>query len=180
MSYDQGNQGSRRNYNDDSNFSPFDANQDTNAGGDSTLSGGHGGSGFGQAGGYTGSQGRGAARQTWDTDNNYSQTDPGMAGNRGVQDTQDMNIPGAGRMGGEQDTGSYGQTVGGQGQGRSRGYERDNDEYDDSGVGQGAGAGRTQKASLGSKVLGGVEKMAGKVTKKPELEGRGEQHQSGF
>ncbi|OJA20190.1 hypothetical protein AZE42_04611, partial [Rhizopogon vesiculosus] len=83
--------------------------------------------------------------------------------------------------------------------GRSRGYERDNDEYDDSGAGQGAGAGHTQKASLGSKVMGqllvlfswllsrfsflctgGVEKMAGKVSKKPELEGRGEQRQSGF
>jgi hypothetical protein len=59
-------------------------------------------------------------------------------------------------MGGERDTSSYGQTLGGQG--RSRGYERDNDEYDDSGFGQGqgqdAGTGRAPKSSMGSKVLG--------------------------
>ncbi|KAJ8591903.1 hypothetical protein M405DRAFT_840225, partial [Rhizopogon salebrosus TDB-379] len=153
MSYDQ-TQASRRNDDDDSNYDPSGQTRDIDAGGDSTRSGAHGGSGFGQAGGYTGSQGYGEGAGG----DNYSQTDPGMAGNRGfrdIRDIQDLNV--GGPMGGEQDTGSYGQTLGGQG--RSRGYERDNDEYDDSGFGQGqgqgqdAGTGRAPKSSMGSKVL---------------------------
>ena len=138
-------------YSDDSNYSPSGGIQGID---DDSLSGAHGGSGLGQAGGYTGSQGRREGQKTFnDDDDNYCETDPGMAGNRGVQDTQNTNVPGVGRMGGEQETG-WGQTVGGQG--RSRGYERDNDEYDDSGFGQGAGAGasRAPKASMGSKVMG--------------------------
>jgi hypothetical protein len=79
-----------------------------------------------------------------------------MAGNRGGEDTQDVNIPGV-DQGGQYDS-AYGQSIGGDG--RSRGYERDVDEYDDSGVGSGqgtgagAGTGRGKVPSMGSKLMG--------------------------
>ena len=129
------------NYDDNANYFPTGGAQGTD---DSTpSSGAYGGSGVGQAGGYTGSQGR------FNSGNNYAEADPGMAGNRGARDTQDINVPGAGRMRGEQEAGSYGQNI--DSQGRSRGYERDNDEYGDYSAGQGQGA---PKASLGSRVMG--------------------------
>jgi uncharacterized protein YjbJ (UPF0337 family) len=33
---------------------------------------------------------------------------------------------------------------------------------------------------MGSKLMGGVEKMAGKLTRDPELEAKGEQRKTGF
>ncbi|KAG2121089.1 hypothetical protein DEU56DRAFT_835086 [Suillus clintonianus] len=152
MSFDQENQGSRRNFNDDANYDSPSGDQRTVPGGDTTLSGSHGGSGSGQAGGYTGSERRAGrqGQQGLDEGDEYCDTDPGMAGNRGAQD---VNIPG---VGGENDS-AYGQSIGGDG--RSRGYERDTDEYDDSGIGsgqgQGTGRGPTGKlSSMSSKLMG--------------------------
>ncbi|KAG0698286.1 hypothetical protein DFH29DRAFT_106121 [Suillus ampliporus] len=179
------NQGSRRNFNDDSNCDAPGGAQRTDPEEDSSLSGSYGGSGRGQAGGYTGSQGRAGrqGQQSFEGDE-YCDTDPGMAGNRGVQDTQDANVPGE-QMPGEYDS-AHGQSVGGDG--RSRGYERDTDEYDDSGIGSGqgagtgagAGAGRGPKVSMSSKMMGGMEKMAGKLSHDPKLEAKGEQRKTGF
>ncbi|KAG1763616.1 hypothetical protein EDD22DRAFT_846325 [Suillus occidentalis] len=177
MSYDQGNQASRRNFNDDSNYDSPSGDQRTVPGRDSTLSGSHGGSGTGQAGGYEGRV-RQQGQQNRDEGDEYCDTDPGMAGNRSIHDIKDVNAPGAGQIGGEYDSG-YGQSIGGDG--RSRGYERDVDEYDDSGIGSGqglgtgAGAGREQTSKLGSKLKGGMEKMAGKLTNDPSLEAKGEE-----
>lgn len=190
MSYDQGNQGSRRNFNDDSNYDSPSGDQRTVPGGDSTLSESYGGSGTGQAGGYEGRVGQ-QGQQNFEGDE-YCDTDPGMAGNRSIHDIKDVNAPGAGQIGGEYDS-AYGQSIGGDG--RSRGYERDVDEYDDSGIGSGqglgtgtgtgtgasAGRGQTSKlSSMGSKLKGGMEKMAGKVTNDPSLEAKGEERKSGF
>ncbi|KAG2031930.1 hypothetical protein BDR03DRAFT_80058 [Suillus americanus] len=184
MSYDQENQGSRRNFNDDSNYDTPGDDKRTVPGGDSTLSESYGGSGTGQAGGYKGNQGRVGrqGQQSSDRGDEYCDTDPGMAGNRGGQDGQNMNVPGVGQIGGEHDSG---QSIGGDG--RSRGYERDVDEYDDSGIGSGQGAGAgtgrgptSKLSSISSKLMGGVEKMAGKLSKDPEREAQGEQRKSGF
>ncbi|KAG1780634.1 hypothetical protein EV702DRAFT_1079295 [Suillus placidus] len=180
MSYDQEKQGSRRNFNDDSNYDSPSRDQRTVPGGDSTLSGSYGGSGTGQAGGYKGNESRVGrqGQQSLDTGDEFCDTDPGMAGNRGGQDAQDMNIPGTAQMGGECDS-AFGQSIGGDG--RSRGYERDTDEYDDTGIGSGqgqgagAGTGRGKFSSMGSKLRGGVEKIAGKLSNDPELEAKGEQ-----
>jgi hypothetical protein len=146
------------NFNEDSNYDTSRGDQRTVPGGDSALSGSYGGSGTGQAGGYTGSESRVGrqGQQGLARDDEYCDTDPGMAGNRGGEDTQDVNIPGVGQ-GGQYDS-AYGQSIGGDG--RSRGYERDVDEYDDSGVGSGqgagagAGTGRGKVPSMGSKLMG--------------------------
>jgi len=135
-------------FNDDANY---DSRGTQGTDPDSTFSESYGGSGTGQAGGYTGSQHRvgGQGQQGFGGGDNYCDSDPGMAGNRG---TQDLNVPVVGRH----DSGSHGQTIGGGG--RSRGYERDAEEYDDSGTGgdqdQCAGDGRGPKPSLGSKLMG--------------------------
>lgn len=184
MSYDQGNQGSRRNFNDDSNYDSPSGDQRTVPGGDSTLSESYGGSGTGQAGGYEGRVGQ-QGQQNFGGDE-YCDTDPGMAGNRSIHDIKDVNAPG--QFSGEHDSG-HGQSIGGDG--RSRGYERDVDEYDDSGIGSGqgtgtgtganAGRGQTSKlSSMGSKLKGGMEKMAGKLTKDPSIEAKGEERKSGI
>lgn len=107
-----------------------------------------------------------------------------MAGNRSGQNIQDVNVPGVGQEGGEYDS-TCDQSIGDNGP--SRGYERDADEYNDSGIssGQGAGAGTCRGPtgklpSTGSKLMGGVEKMAGKLLNNPELEAKGEQRKTGF
>ncbi|KAG1882841.1 hypothetical protein F4604DRAFT_356806 [Suillus subluteus] len=160
MSYDQGNQGSRRNFNDDSNYDATGDDQRTVPGGDSTLSESYGGSGTGQAGGYTGNESRVGrqGQQSSDRDDEYCDTDPGMAGNRGGQDFQggqDMSIPGVGQT----PDSAYGQSGGGDG--RSRGYERDNDEYDDSGIGSGQGAGAGTGRGPTSKLSSMTSKLRG-------------------
>ncbi|KAG2079278.1 hypothetical protein BDR04DRAFT_1086490 [Suillus decipiens] len=181
MSYDQGNQGSRarRNFQDDTNYDTPGGDQFV-SGGNSTLSGSYGGSGTGQAGGYTAGESRAGrqGQQSLYKGDEYCDTDPGMAGNRG---SQDVNVPG---VSGEYDS-TYGQSIGGDG--RSRGYERDVDEYDDSGFGSGQGAGAAagrgptgMSSSTGSKWMGGVERMAGKLSNDPELEAKGEQRKTGF
>ncbi|EGN94036.1 hypothetical protein SERLA73DRAFT_189189 [Serpula lacrymans var. lacrymans S7.3] len=195
MSYDNNNQfndqqfqGGRQDrglgggFDHSANFDPRSAGQDD--GGQNTVAGSHGGSGYGQSGGYTGSGGR--RDPGLDEPNQYG-TDSGLAGSG---DTQDVNVPGAGRMGGE---GQYGQSDYGAGQGQgqgfggqgqqqqrsggfgSKGYERDNDEYD-SGLGGGAGA-QGDKPGLGDKMRGGMEKMAGKVIGKSDLAERGQERQ---
>jgi len=140
------------------------SNVRSQAGDDSSLSGAHGGSGYGQAGGYSSGQQRQQSQQRQqgqqsvaDDDAGY---DPGMAG-CGSDDTQDRNVPGAGRLGGE-----------------SRGYERDNDEYDPSSDNFATGT-QGGKPSLGDRMKGGVEKMAGKVMRDPHLEVKGEQRKTG-
>ncbi|KAG2361425.1 hypothetical protein BDR07DRAFT_1485909 [Suillus spraguei] len=182
MSYDQGNQGSRRRtFDDDTNYDAPGGDQFI-SGGNSTLSESYGGSGTGQAGGYTAGESRaGRQGQSLNQGDEYCDTDPGMAGNRGGQNLQDVNVSG---MGGEYDS-TYGQSIGGDG--RSRGYERDTDEYDDSGIGggQGAGAGTGRgptgmSSSTGFKWMGGVERMGGKLSNDPELEAKGEQRKTGF
>ncbi|KAH7925562.1 hypothetical protein BV22DRAFT_1128885 [Leucogyrophana mollusca] len=161
----------RGDFNDSANYDPGVGGTDD----DNTFAGSHGGSGTGQAGGYGGS---GQQRQAFGGgDDSYGGSDPGMAGNRGPQDTQDYEVPGAGRMGGGQqqyDSGDQysGSTGRGAGATGSRGYERDTDEYGDSGA-QGG------KQSMGSKVMGGVEKMAGKMTGKTDLAAKGEERQTG-
>ncbi|KAG1824172.1 hypothetical protein EV424DRAFT_1395535 [Suillus variegatus] len=185
MSYDQGNRGPRRDFNDDSNYdAPID-DQRTVPGGDSdsALSESYGGSGTGQAGGYEGRTGR-QGQQGLDQGDEYCDTDPGMAGNRSGQGIQDVNVPRAGQPGGGYDS-AYGQSIGGDG--RSRGYERDTDEYDDSGIGSGqaagAGTGRgptSKLSSMGSKFTGEAEKMAGKLSNDPSLQAKGEQRKTGF
>ncbi|KIJ17561.1 hypothetical protein PAXINDRAFT_9506 [Paxillus involutus ATCC 200175] len=130
------------------------SNVRSQAGDNSSLSGAHGGSGYGQTGGYSSGQQRQRGQQSAaDDDAGY---DPGMAG-CGSDDTQDCNVPGAGRLGGE-----------------SRGYERDNDEYDPSSDNFATGT-QGGKPSLGDRMKGGVEKMAGKVMRDPHLEVKGEQ-----
>lgn len=185
MSYDQGNRGPRRDFNDDSNYDAPTDDQRTVPGGDSdsALSGSYGGSGTGQAGGYESRTGR-QGQQGLDQGDEYCDTDPGMAGNRSGQGIQDVNVPRAGQPGGGYDS-AYGQSIGGDG--RSRGYERDTDEYDDSGIGSGqaagAGTGRgptSKLSSMGSKFTGEVEKMAGKLSNDPSLQAKGEQRKTGF
>ncbi|KIJ64612.1 hypothetical protein HYDPIDRAFT_40347 [Hydnomerulius pinastri MD-312] len=147
---------------------------------------------FGQQGQQSGSFGQGQQGQQG-SDDNYGGYDPGMAGCGNSGDTQDYNIPGAGRMGGDKyDTsggggGGGGDYCGAFGQGGrttgSRGYERDNDEYADpssGGTGALSGAGgQGGKPSAGSKMMGGVEKLAGKLTRDSNLETKGEQRQGG-
>ncbi|KAF9240209.1 hypothetical protein BU15DRAFT_74126 [Melanogaster broomeanus] len=138
---------------------------------DSALSGAHGGSGYGQAGGYRGSQQRQQVQQGYD--DTYGGYDPGMAG-CGSDDTQACSIPGAGRIGGERYESTYYDRSGSLGTGagaRSRGYERDADEYDPTDISRGRGP------SVSDRVKGGMEKMAGRAIRDPNLEARGEQRQ---
>ncbi|KAG2358178.1 hypothetical protein BDR07DRAFT_1489788 [Suillus spraguei] len=174
MSYDQENQGSRRNFNNDSTYDSPSGDQFVPSG-DSTLSGSYGGSGTGQAGGYTGSESRVGrqGQQSLDKGDEYCDTDPGVAGNRGGQNIQDVNVPGVGQEGGGYDS-ACDQSIGDDSP--SRGYERDGQ-----GVGAGTGRGPTGKSpSTSSKLIGGVEKMTGKLLNNPELEAKGEQRKTGF
>ncbi|KAG2143826.1 uncharacterized protein EDB93DRAFT_1155069 [Suillus bovinus] len=163
MSYDQGNQRSR-DFDDSSKYDAPIGGQRTVPGGDPTLSGSYGGSRTGQAGGYTGNGNEGRVgrqdQQSLNQGDEYCDTDPGMAGNRGGQD---VDVLGAGQVGGGYDD-TFDQCI--IGDGRSRGYERDVDEYEDSGVGggqagtgtgTGAATGRGPKlSSMGSKFMGEV------------------------
>ncbi|KAF8835381.1 hypothetical protein BDN67DRAFT_975323 [Paxillus ammoniavirescens] len=131
----------RGDYNESVNYDTPSNVRSQAADDDSSLSGAHGGSGYGQAGGYSSDQQRQQGKQSVADD---------YAG-----------VPGAGRLGGE-----------------SRGYERDNDEYDSSTDNPATGT-QGGKPSLGEKVKGGVEKMAGKVIRDPRREVKGEQRQTG-
>jgi len=187
MSYDQGNQGSRRDFNDDLNNDTLTGDQRSVPGGtDSPFSDSYGGSGTGQAGGYTGNESRVGrqGQEGLDQGDEFCNTDSGTDSNRRVEDIQEVNAPGVGQTGGGYDS-AYGQNTGGDG--GNRGYERDTDEFDDSGLGSGQGAGAgtgrgpTGKlSSIGSKLRGGAEKLAGKLSNDPSLEARGEQRKSGY
>ncbi|KIK96442.1 hypothetical protein PAXRUDRAFT_308036 [Paxillus rubicundulus Ve08.2h10] len=170
----------RGDYNESVNYDTPGNVRSQAAGDDSSLSGAHGGSGYGQAGGYSSSHGHQQGKQSVADD--YAGYDPGMAG-CGSDDTQDCSVPGAGHLGGERYVPTYPGQSGSLGPGAtsySRGYERDNDEYDPSSTTDNPTTG-TQggKPSLGEKVKGGMEKMAGKVVRDPHLEVKGEQRQTG-
>ncbi|KAF9222940.1 hypothetical protein BS17DRAFT_782851 [Gyrodon lividus] len=174
-----GRNATRGDYNESANYDapgnrdiPSSGNQD-----DNSLSGDHGGSGHGQARGYGGSQN---GQQSFG--DKYAGYDPGMAG-CGYDNNQDCSVPGAGRMGGERyESTDYGRS-GGLGTGATpygRGYERDNDEYDPSPITDNSvTTAQGGKPPLGARVKGGVEKMAGKVIRDPDLEVKGAQHQTG-
>lgn len=165
--YMSGRNPSIRNYNKDSTCHPEDLQSH-----DGSESYGHGGSGTGQAGGYSGKQsksnGQGPSQSEREgntkddiTVDDYGRFDPGLAAWKRPEETDVCRIPGIRQMGGVKYIVNEGRRqTGGNVPTCVRGYECDRESYED-------------LCSSGTKLeslrVSGEEKVTGKIVKDPGL-----------